>query len=139
MSENEFMKHVRKEFIELVKKNKIVTKDILPERMNSYEWNYLMEFWDNKLLIENAKYYILQSFCEFRKNSFREIDGCYNEALKHKLIHMLIERLEILIKEKEIIICHRCNKDCKGNQREFLIYFFCKKCYNKLEKIFNKK
>ena len=139
MSEKEFMDHVRKEFVELVKKNKIITKDILPERMNSYEWNYLMQFWDNEVLLENVKYYILQSYSEFYKTPYYQLDGCYNDTLKHKLIHILIERIEIIIKEKEIIICHRCNKDCKGNEKEFYIYFLCKKCYKRLEKIFNKK
>lgn len=95
MNEKEFMEFVDKNIIKLVEKNKIITKEILPERMNSYSWNYIIPFLDNELLIENVKYYILQAFNEFKKTPYYHLDGSYNKTLKHKLIHILLERLEL--------------------------------------------
>lgn len=101
MSEKEeFMKHVRKEFVELVENDLIVASENVPNRMNSYEQNYLMQFWSNELLLKEAKKYIKNCFYDFHKTPFTVIESTYYDALKHKIIHLLIDRFQSLMKEK---------------------------------------
>jgi hypothetical protein len=99
----EFESHVRDEFLEKIKwykeNNMVFSKESLPERMNSYENNLFMPLWSNDYLIERTKYYLSNAWREFNRTDEYEIDDSYNEVLKHKLIHMLLERLEEKCKE----------------------------------------
>lgn len=94
----EFESHVRDEFIEKTNFAKEHGQQFnqltLPERMNSYENNLFMPLWSDEYLIERTKYYLSQAWHEFDRTDEYTIDSSYNEVLKHKLIHMLIERLE---------------------------------------------
>ena len=97
----EFRSHCRKEFIELFEKGEPITKETLPERMNSYEAQLLMPLWDNELLLEKIKYYIDQAGYEFYETPDYILPRHYNDAIKTKFIFMLIERLEECVKGKK--------------------------------------
>lgn len=94
----EYLKHVNKEILELIdsceKNSTRIYKKDLSKRMNSYEWNLCLHYLSNEYLIETAKYYIEQAFSEFRRTEKYTINNSYNDTLKHKLIHILIKRLE---------------------------------------------
>lgn len=75
--------------------------DSLPERLNSYEHNLMIPKYSNKLLIEKVKSYIENAGRDFERTDKYVLDATYTEVLKHKLIHMLVERLEQHVVNKE--------------------------------------
>jgi len=89
-----FLSNCRQEFIDLYNKKVTISERNVPKRCNSYESNLLMTLWSNEYLIQRAKYYLSNSSNKFRKTDEFTIDGSYDEALTHKIIHMLVERLE---------------------------------------------
>ena len=95
--EENYLSHVDKELLNKInqykKEGKRFNEKDLSERMNSYEWNLVLPLLTNEDLIKNAEYYIKQSFGEFRKTNEYTLESTYNETLKHKIIHLLIERL----------------------------------------------
>jgi len=101
----EYLKYVRKEILELIescKKNGThIHKKDLPKKINSYEWNLCLYFISDEHLIETSKYYIEQSSNEFRKTEKNNLEISYNDILKHKIIHLLMERLEQRIHKNE--------------------------------------
>lgn len=94
----EFESHVRDEFLKKInfakEHGQQFDKITLPERMSSYENNLFMPLWSDECLIEKTKYYLSNAWHEFDRTDEYTIDRSYNEVLKHKIIHMLLERLE---------------------------------------------
>jgi len=94
----EFESHIRDEYLYLIKKHKEcgvpLDENYLPERMNSYENNLFMPLWSDEYLIDRVKYYLSNAWHEFDRTDEYTLESSYNEVLKHKLIHMLLERLE---------------------------------------------
>lgn len=105
-----FYSYCRKEFIDLYNKGKKLSEENFPKRMNSYENNLLMILWDDKLLLKRIKYYIEQAGNEFYETNMYNLDSCYNEAIKHKLIFMLIERFEELLNKEKTDILKKFKK-----------------------------
>ena len=100
MYKEEYLKHVRKEILEQInkyeKEGKRFNKEDLPEKMNSYERNLYLPLLSNEALIEKTEYCISNTWGDFRKSYKYDIKSVttYNDILKHKLIHLLIERLK---------------------------------------------
>jgi len=99
MELKEFFSKIRPEIMKVLIDYKEITSLNIPERMNSYERNFLIPFWSDELLIENIRY-CMQVNGTFQKTEFTEIDTTYNDVIHHKLIHMLLERFEKLVKNK---------------------------------------
>lgn len=97
--QDNFLSHVREEYQELIKQaehnNIRFDETNLPERMNSYENNLFMPLWSDEYLIERTKYYLSNANFEFNETNRFSLDENYNEALKHKIIHLLLKRLEM--------------------------------------------
>jgi hypothetical protein len=92
--EKSFKNHCSKEVLDLIENgNKLSLKD-LPEGMNSFEQNLLMPLWDDDLLIEKSIKYISEAGLEFCETDIYTLDITYNEVLKHKIIHMLLDKLK---------------------------------------------
>jgi len=95
---NEYLKHVKEEILEMVQqaeKNGIkIEKEKMNKRMNSYERNLLQPHLTDDQLVDTIEYYLTQSHNEFRKTDTYTLDVTYNDTLKHKLIHILLERFK---------------------------------------------
>ena len=93
-----YLKYVSKEILEMVKEAEEngtkIEKEKANQRMNSYERNLIRPYLTDEHLIEKIEYFILQSGHEFRKTDKYTLDGTYNSTLKHKLIHLLLERFK---------------------------------------------
>ncbi len=96
-----FRNHCRKEILDIVESGQVITKDTLPKRMNSYEAQLLMPLWDDALFLDKIKYYIDQAGNEFYETPDHILPTDYNDAIKTKLIFILIERFENLLKRGE--------------------------------------
>ncbi len=103
---NKYLSHVKEEILEMVQEaeqNGIrIPKEKANQRMNSYERNLLRPYLTDEHLIETIEYHLLQSGEEFRRTGKYTIDGTYNDSLKHKFIHILLDRFKEKIIKSDI-------------------------------------
>ena len=129
-----YLKHVRNEILiqinDFKERGKLFNKEDLPLKLNSYERNLYLSYLSNEYLIECTKYYISNAENEFRKTSKYIIDNTYNETLKHKIIHILIKRLENIDKYTKVYCSanHPDNLMSITHKNKGILYLKCLLC-----------
>lgn len=86
----EFYSHVRPELRALAERKERITKDELPERMNSYERRIIEPNLDNATLMEEAEYCMSQAG---RALGEFECPRHYNDAVERLYAPLLVKRL----------------------------------------------
>jgi hypothetical protein len=101
----EFFSHCRPEIIKLYNKKEPNIRKKLKEKnivtFNSYEQNLLMSLLSDEELVNFAHIYLQQAGLEFSFLDEFYLDASYNEVLKHKIIHLLLYRLEYYVKQSK--------------------------------------